>query len=258
MRIGALAFLASLLIAAPAAASSASLFASPGEFVTGGIPHVYDDSNSSITLSGTNADVTMHIAGTNGSSFALEFAAKPGSTLQPGVYKNVERAALRSANRPGLDVTGNGHGCNTVSGWFEVEDIASDAFGQVERLKVLYEFHCEGLPAAIFGEVRYAEPDGVTPTELRWPASQFGQPTAAAGVALVSTTGLNVASASITGSGADDFAVSFANCTGSCPPPTGVGVDFQPRSTGTRSATLHLTDSAGGAYDVPLRGSTYR
>jgi hypothetical protein len=258
MRIVLLVFLASLVIAAPAAANTASLFASPGEFVTGGIPHVYDDTNSAISLSGTSADVTMHIAGNDGSSFALEFAGKPGSALQPGVYKNVERAALRTANRPGLDVTGNGHGCSTVSGSFEVEDISSDAFGQVERLKVLYEFHCDGLPPAIFGEVRYGEPDGITPTELRWPASQFGQPTARAGVALVSSSGLSLTSAAISGSAADDFRVSFPGCTGSCPPVTGVGVEFQPRSTGTRSATLHLTDSAGGTYDVPLRGSTYR
>ena len=258
MRIGVLAFLVSLVIAAPAGANSASLFASPGEFVTGGIPRVYDDTNSTITLTGSTADVTMHIAAGDGSSFALEFAAKPGSTLQPGAYKNAERAALRSANRPGLDVTGNGHGCSTVTGSFDVEDIAADPLGRLERLEILYEFHCDGLAPAIFGEVRYGEPDGVTPTELRWPASQFGQPTARAGAALVSSSGLSLTNATVSGSAAEDFPVSFPNCTGSCPPVTGVGVEFQPHSTGTRSATLHLSDSAGGTYDVPLRGSTYR
>jgi hypothetical protein len=264
MRAFLVAVLLLFALAAPASAAfpdnSALLFASPGDVVTGGIPRVYDDTNATFTLTGTAGDATLHVAGTNGSSATLEFAAKRGSLLQPGVYKNVERAAFRSANRGGMDVNAGGTGCSTVSGWFEVKDLAVDSSGQIVRLQILYEQHCDGLAPATFGEVRYGEPGGVTPSELRLPATQFGQPTAQAGIALLSSTGATVASATISGSAADDFAVSFANCTGSdpCPPPTGFGVTFDPRSTGTRSATAHVTDSNGAVYDVPLRGSTYR
>jgi hypothetical protein len=114
------------------------------------------------------------------------------------------------------------------------------------------------MPAATFGEVRYAEPGAVTLSEVRLPATQFGQPTASAGVALLDSSGATIAGASISGSAADDFAISFGSCTGSCPPPTAFGIAFDPRSTGTRSATVHVTDSNGATYDVPLRGSTYR
>src|SRR5689334_14663373 len=95
-----------LVLAAPAAANfpdnSALLFASPGDVVTGGIPRAYDDTNAAFTVTGTSADLTLHVAGTNGSSATMEFAAKPGSSLQTGLYKNVERAAFRSANRAGM------------------------------------------------------------------------------------------------------------------------------------------------------------
>jgi hypothetical protein len=263
MRILPAVFALTLVLAAPAAASSpddsALLFASPGDVVTGGIPRAYDDTNATFTLTGTSADVTLHAAGSNGSSASLEFAAKPGSALQAGVYRNVERAAFRSANRAGMDISAAG-GCSTVSGWFEVKDIAVDGTGQILRLKVLYEQHCDGLPAATFGELRYGEPGGVTPSEVRLPATQFGQPTASAGVGLLTSSGASIASTAITGSAADDFAVSVANCMGGvpCPPPTGFGIEFDPRSTGTRSASVHVTASDGATYDVPLRGSTYR
>jgi hypothetical protein len=262
MRTLALSLLLALVPAAPAAAAfpdnSAVLLASPGEFVTSGLPHEYDDLNSALTLTGTSGDVTLHAAGTDGSTFSLEFAAKPGSLLQPGVYKNVERASFRNANRAGMEITGNGHGCNTITGWFEVKDIAVDSNSQVQRLQVLYEQHCEGAAAAVFGEVRWGEPAGVTPSELRWPASQFGSATARAGVVLLAPSPLSLTSASITGPGADDFSFSFLTCTGSCPPATSVGASFAPASPGTRSATLHLVDSGGTTYDVPLRGSTSR
>ena len=264
MRIAPLALLLALVMAAPAAASfpdnSAVMLSSVGEWVTGGVPRAYDDRNATLTLTGTSGDVTLQIAGGDGSKFSMEFAAKPGTSLQPGVYKNVERAAFRSANRAGMDISGNGHGCNTITGWFEVKDFAVDSTGQVQRLQILYEQHCDGLPPAIFGEVRYGEPAGVTPSELRWPDSDFGSPAAPGAVLLLSPAPVTVADASITGSGADAFAIHYPTCiVGSpCPPPTGAGVVFEPSSPGTRSATLHITDSDGTAYTVPLRASASR
>lgn len=264
MRALAVAVVLTLTLAAPAAASfpgnSAVLFSSPGDFITDGFPGGYTDLNSTLTLTGGPGDVVLHVSGNDGRTYAMEFAAKPGSVLTTGVYKNVERAAFRSANRAGMDISGNGHGCNTITGWFEVKDIAVDANGLIERLQILYEQHCEGAAAAEFGEVRWNEPAGVTPSELRWPASQLGADTAPAGVMLLSGDSLSLTGASISGPGAASFSFSFGNCIGGgpCPAPTSVGVSFAPTSSGTRSATLHLTDSAGTTYDVPLRGSTSR
>lgn len=60
---------------------------------------------------------------------------------------------FQASGHPGIDVSGDGRGCNEIEGRFDVRDIAKNAAGEITRLWVLYEQHCEGDPAALFGEV---------------------------------------------------------------------------------------------------------
>jgi hypothetical protein len=198
----------------------------------------------------------------------MTFAARPGSDLKPGVYDHVERAALRALNRPGMDISGNGAGCSTITGRFEVKDIAVDASGAIERLQIVYEQHCEGSPDALFGEVRWGEPTqtaaAATPSAITWPDARFGAPSFAIPEALLVASEMRIESVSVTGPHADDFSADPASCSGtSCPDGlyhhgdvAGVAVRFAPRRPGTRSATLRILDSNGDTYLVPLRGFT--
>ena len=57
---------------------------------------------------------------------ASEFAANAMNTnLTQGAYKNATRAAFAVGN-PGLDIGGNGWGCNTLVGTFSVFDVQYD------------------------------------------------------------------------------------------------------------------------------------
>lgn len=77
-----------------------------------------------------------------------------GSDLVPGVYEMAQRAPFASPGHPGLEVTGDGRGCNTLTGRFEVHDFELDATG-VKRALVSFEQHCEGGAAMVSGCVRF-------------------------------------------------------------------------------------------------------
>jgi hypothetical protein len=77
-----------------------------------------------------------------------------GSDLVPGVYEMAQRAPFAAPGHPGLEVTGDGRGCNTIAGRFEVHTFELDG-GAVKRALVSFEQHCEGGAAMVAGCVRY-------------------------------------------------------------------------------------------------------
>ena len=76
-----------------------------------------------------------------------------GAVLQAGAYESAQR--FPSAEHPQLDFSGDGRGCNTLTGRFDVLEIVRDASGAVTQLAVNWEQHCEGEVPALFGQIRY-------------------------------------------------------------------------------------------------------
>ena len=71
----------------------------------------------------------------NGPSFwSLDFTAPHGRRLVIGNYGSATRYPFNSPAIPGLDVSGDGGGCNTLTGWFEVVEYQLDSNGQVAKL----------------------------------------------------------------------------------------------------------------------------
>lgn len=87
----------------------------------------------------------------------------------PGSYANAARFA--SANNPGMDVWGEGRGCDETSGQFDVLEAQYGENREVKVLAIDFQQHCEGRPPTLRGWIRFnsAIPMrhvGVTPTEL--------------------------------------------------------------------------------------------
>jgi hypothetical protein len=217
-------------------------------------------------LSGDGGYVTVSVSGgTLGDYFDLDFAAPPGQKLVPAVYVDAQRAPFREAGRPGIDISGSGRGCNTIEGSFEVKEIIVGADG-VERLWVVYEQHCEGGGAALFGEVRIGEaaPDGaplLTPSTVRWPATDATRATTVVPVTVVATEQpIGISAVSLGGADPGQFSVRADECTGrslvlgaACE----VWLRFVPSVGGTRTATLRLSDTGGRLREVILQGFAY-
>src|SRR6185436_9243638 len=97
----------------------------------------------------------------DGNIYALDFTAPVGQVLQPGDYVNAIRYGFESASRPGMDVRGNGRGCNVISGRFRVYEVHFDSGGKPDVFAADFEQHCEGRAAALYGAIRFNSTRGV-------------------------------------------------------------------------------------------------
>jgi len=78
----------------------------------------------------------------------LEFSSKElNEPLAPKTYTGAERAPFASSGHPGLEISGDGRGCNMLSGTFTVRSFGVTN-STVTSLTADFEQHCEkGAPA---------------------------------------------------------------------------------------------------------------
>lgn len=79
---------------------------------------------------------------------------KLGEPLNLGEYLNAERYPFETYLKPGMDVSGDGRGCNTLTGKFLVTDLRWVG-GTLVRFSASFEQHCEGGSAALRGCIHY-------------------------------------------------------------------------------------------------------
>ena len=249
---------ASLLVlpssAAATTAGSATMFSEAGDYIGGGVQQTFDTRAGDRVDAALSADGgALSVSVSSKASFTMTFVS-PGGPLQPGVYTGAQRAPFREAGRPGIEVYGSGRGCNTISGSFEVRELATGADGSVQRAWIVYEQHCEGGTAALFGEVRIGEPAPSVPSLVRWPARDVGGGGQTVPVTVFAPG--TIASVSVVGDAAADFVKRVDDCTGATGP-CEVWVRFVPTAPGTRLAWLRVADAGGAHVDVPLQAFAY-
>ncbi len=84
----------------------------------------------------------------------LQFAAANNEKIGVGVYENAVRFPFQDADQHGLDLSGDGRGCNTLIGRFEVLEISYNAFDDAVTAAIDFEQYCEGGSSRAFGSVR--------------------------------------------------------------------------------------------------------
>lgn len=86
----------------------------------------------------------------------LDFSSGDGALLASGtLYENAERFPFASPGKPGLDVSGDGRGCNTLGGKFRVLDVEYGSGTTINRFVAEFEQHCENGAKALYGTVRF-------------------------------------------------------------------------------------------------------
>jgi hypothetical protein len=98
--------------------------------------------------------VNIPSLGGSGDWWTLNLAGADGQFIHVGTYSDALRAPFHGTNN-GLDFSGSGRGCNTLTGNFDVREVAYDAAGNVSRLAVDFVQHCEGGATALYGSLRY-------------------------------------------------------------------------------------------------------
>jgi hypothetical protein len=195
-------------------------------------------------------------------SFQVWFAAPAGSPLTTGTYNNAQRFDFRAPGTPGLDVFGDGRGCNTVSGSFTVYDATYNGAGDVLSFAAQFTDHCEGGGPALLGSLSYNS-SVVMPTwlatstsSLSFGAVRVGDSPAPKTISMVNLGGAaDVTGFGLSGVGQDDF-IGGTNCeqvlsTGqSC----SISMVFLPGEPGPRYATL-TPQGVGSPPQIALSGT---
>lgn len=139
----------------PAAVTKYSYSSQAGDYIGQGVSAAYTPATATITAGGTAEYVRFRVL-TDSTWWDVDLAAPVGEELHPGVYRDAERASFRTGRSPGLDVSGDGRGCNEVYGQFSVNQLETDASGAITVLDATYTQHCESADApALKGVVKY-------------------------------------------------------------------------------------------------------
>lgn len=89
-------------------------------------------------------------------SWSAHFAAPYRNLLTVGTYENATRFPFQAYDEPGLSFSGEGRGCNRLTGRFEIKEIIYDTIsGSVTNFAADFEQHCEGHEPALYGYIRY-------------------------------------------------------------------------------------------------------
>lgn len=145
------------LVPAVAHAQTTAMFfdSQPGDYIGGGRKTSLNSVDANFSAARDDANkIHVSITGPGFSTFwYLDFRA-PGQGPQPvpGTYTTARRASFTSGN--GLDVAGDGRGCNNVTGRFVVLEAVYSG-DQVFRFAADFEQHCEDMTPALFGAIRY-------------------------------------------------------------------------------------------------------
>ncbi|MFB6773460.1 hypothetical protein [Streptomyces sp. NPDC056337] len=143
----------------PAAVTKYSHNSEAGDYIGQGAKAAYTPATATITAGGDAEYVRFRVwveSEDDVTWWDVELAAPKGEKLRPGVYRNAERASFRTGRSPGLDVSGDGRGCNEVWGQFSVNQIETDDTGAVSVLDASYVQRCDSASApALRGQVKF-------------------------------------------------------------------------------------------------------
>ena len=153
-------FVCLLSLATVASASTPQTFltliSQPGDYVGGGITQTLTPADGTFSVTNTTTDISISFHTPSYSQFwTLAFGSPKTQKFGRGEYEGATRTPFRSPTRPGVDVGGDGRGCNTDTGRFLVTDFALNTDGTIARLAIDFEQHCEGAPPALYGSFRY-------------------------------------------------------------------------------------------------------
>lgn len=154
-------------------ASSGTVYlqSDPGSWVGGGLPSptvTWTHGIDGLFYGGPNyGDFTkgVDIRFDNGGNWNFQFAAPSydpvtntnnGQLLQLGLYQGAERFPFNSPTNPGMDISGNGRGDNTLSGWFNVLEIGYDTAGNLSKFAVDFkQFDESSTTIGLYGSLRF-------------------------------------------------------------------------------------------------------
>ncbi|WP_144395390.1 PKD domain-containing protein [Pleionea sediminis] len=123
-----------------------------GDWVGGGSSYELTESTGSFTISPSQNNLIVNYSGSDSSDFRYEFVAPNDRDLEAGAYLNAQRAPFRGPLNPGLSITGNGRGCNTISGYFYIYEYSFNESNPV--IAIDFVQFCDSTVSSLTGSIR--------------------------------------------------------------------------------------------------------
>ena len=160
--------------ATPATGNYLYLQSDGGDYIGAGRAYTYTQANAVLTVTANGGHLSVGVAGNedwNGDFQTMSVLSK----LMPGYYANLERYPFNNPATGGLSWYGEGRGCNTLVGWFVVDNITYVGLS-ITALDVRFEQHCEGGSAALRGKIHWTSGDTTQPPGPQTPPANLWAP----------------------------------------------------------------------------------
>ena len=129
-----------------------SMISEAGDYIGSGQDWSYDLSSSTIVAE-SNADNGVSISITGSESWSADFVAPDDAQLAVGAFDYAERYPFQGAGVAGLNISGNGRGCNNSYGSFDITNLTWEN-NQPKAFKATFQQHCEQITAPLLtGEI---------------------------------------------------------------------------------------------------------
>lgn len=145
--------------------TSYSYVSDSGDYIGQGLSATYTDPPDSFILAHLYGPYTtpptlssgfeVYVTDATGDWWYINIAPPIGKKLRVGTYTGAERAAFRTGSAPGLDVYGDGRGCNTLSGSFTISSLKTTRSGVITGVAASFTQHCEEAVPALNGSVHF-------------------------------------------------------------------------------------------------------
>ncbi len=140
----------------PSSGNYIYLISDAGDYIGQGQTYTYTPANATITVSATGNHLTTSIS-VNGNWWWGDFQTMSFlSQLLLGYYGNLQRSPFHNPTRGGLSWDGFGRGCNTLTGWFVVDNVTYSS-GALTAIDLRFEQHCEGGTTALRGQIHWVK-----------------------------------------------------------------------------------------------------
>ena len=147
--------------ATPASGNYVYLASQAGDFVGSGITATYTQANATLSVDASNGHLSVRIAGNE--DWSANFRAmSPLGTLRPGYYGDLQRYPFHNPAKGGLEWSGEGRGCNVLTGWFVIDSITFSG-NELASVAARFEQHCEGGAPALRGQIHWVAGDQTQP-----------------------------------------------------------------------------------------------
>src|SRR5882672_494009 len=145
----------------PPPASFVNLVSDLGDYIGQGLSYSYSQSNALMTVTAQGGHLNVNIRGDQ--SWQGDFQLPNSYTkLETGTYGNLTRYPFHDPAVGGLSWSGEGRGCNTLTGSFTITKVTYTG-NSLSEIDLQFVQYCEGGSFALHGEIYWNASDTASP-----------------------------------------------------------------------------------------------